>query len=145
MKNVFKNRLTDQYHFIDKTSVNPNDIINLRQSVGWDIDSFENWKSYINQSIAVIGVCNSDNLLVGAAFLVGNLRHAVVCDLTVNPEHQRKGVGESIIYKIMYTINELGILYIYTELAETNPFRNKMMQSGFEVTGGSLFLDTTQF
>jgi len=141
MKNIFINKLPDQYYFVDKSSIKPEEIIELQLSVGWGRDSLECWQSCIDNSIATIGVRDSNDKLVGAAFLAGNLRHAVICDLTVNPDHQFKGIGGAIMFKIMDKISEMDIPFIYTELVETNPFREKILQSGFKVTGGSLFMD----
>lgn len=141
MKNVFKNRLTDKYHFVDKSSITALDMIDLQSSIMLDSNSEKDWDININLSLAIVGVRDINERLVGVAFLAGNYRHAVFCDLTVNPEFQHIGIGESIMYKIMEEIERLEIFYVYTDLAETNPFKEKMIQSGFKDTGCSLFLD----
>ena len=143
MKTIFNEHLPNGYYFVEKTSINPADIIKLRESIGWDKGgSADDWVKYVDQSLATICVQDSDGKLVGAALLVGNTRHAVFCDFTVGLAHQHKGIGNAIMTRIMQQIELLKISYVYAELAETNPFREKMMQSGFKMTGNSLFLES---
>lgn len=140
MKNIFDaNTLPTESHFAESSSLNAHEIMSLRQSVGWDPDTEERWKSCIKDSLAIISVRNDAKELVGMAVIAGNLRHAVLCDLVVNPNHQRKGIGEAIMHKALDTADRISITYLYSELAESNPFRDKMLQSGFQITGNSLF------
>lgn len=131
--------LPDQYHFINKTDIRPLEIIALRESVNWRGDTVDRWQECINQSLAIIGVRDFDSNLVGMACIAGNVRHAVLCDLAVNPDHQNKGIGAAIMSELLKVASELGISYLYAELADTNPFRNQMVESGFKVTGDGLF------
>lgn len=135
--------LPGQYHFTNKAAINPDEVIALRQSVGWRGDTPERWQECINQSLDIIGVRDSELNLVGMACLAGNVRHAVLCDLVVNPTHQHKGIGAAIMSKLLKTAGNIGVSYLYAELADTNPFRGSMIQSGFKVTGDSLFLETS--
>lgn len=132
-------RLPDSFYFIDKSQVRPDEIITLRESVNWNGDTVDRWQQCIDQSLAVIGVRDTESNLVGMACIVGNIRHAVLCDLAVNPIHQNKGIGAGIMSELLTTANVLNISYLYAELAKTNPFRNQMIASGFELTGDSLF------
>lgn len=140
MNNPFsKASLPNSFHLVSKTDVKPSEIITLRESVGWSGDSERRWQECIDQSLAVIGVRDRDSRLVGMACITGNIRHAVLCDLAVHPDHQRLGIGAAIMSELLKTTDSLGIMYVYAELANTNPFRDKMMAAGFETTGNSLF------
>lgn len=86
---------------------------------------------------------NSDSKLVGMACLTGNVRHSVLCDLVVNPDHQHRGIGAAIMSELLKTADDLGVSYLYAELADTNPFRDSMIRSGFKATGDSLFREFT--
>ena len=142
-KNAFADAtLPEQYHFTDKENIQPAEIITLRKSVNWKGDAPKRWQSCINQSLSIIGVRDSDSNLVGMACLAGNVRHGVLCDLVVNPAHQYKGVGAAIMSKVLKTADHIGVSYLYAELADTNPFRDLMIQSGFKVTGDSLFRES---
>jgi len=136
-------RLPEDYYFIGKGDISANEIITLRESVNWKGDTVERWQSCIAQSLAIIGVRNSESRLVGMACLAGSVRHGVLCDLVVNPDHQHGGVGAAIMSELLKTADDLGVSYLYAELADTNPFRNSMIRSGFKTTGDSLFREPT--
>lgn len=138
--NAFMNATLPEGHsFVDKSNIQPDEIIVLRESVGWKGDSLSRWQKCIEQSPAIVGVRDVDSNLVGMACIAGNVRHAVLCDLAVNSSHQRKGIGAAIMSELLKVATELEIMYLYAELAKTNPFRTKMIESGFEITGDSLF------
>jgi GNAT superfamily N-acetyltransferase len=136
---IYKNLLPDGYMFGDRTNVQPEEVMRLRESVGWQTDLAKRWTSVLASNLAVISVRDSNDMLVGMACLAGNVRHAVVCDLVVSPDHQHKGIGEAIMAQLEEATSRLGVWYVYAELAPTNPFREKMIASGFKETGASLF------
>ncbi len=131
--------LPDRYYFTDEKSVTATEIITLRESINWRGDTRERWQTCIEQSLAVIGVRDSESNLVGVACLAGNVRHAVLCDLVVSPAHQHKGIGAAIMLELLKAADRIGVSYLYAELADTNPFRDSMIRSGFKATGDSLF------
>ncbi len=138
--NPFNNAsLPGLYRFVNKANISPLEIITLRESVNWKGDTTARWQECIDQSLAIVGVRDSESILIGMACIAGNVRHAVLCDLTVHPIHQKKGIGAAIMSELLKTANELDISYLYAELAKTNPFRSQMLESGFKVTGDSLF------
>jgi GNAT superfamily N-acetyltransferase len=133
--------LPDHYVLASKTDIKPTEIIALRKSVGWKTDTAERWRQCIDQSLAVVGVRDAAGSLVGMACLTGNARHAVLCDLAVNPNHHRRGIGAAIMNELMQAAYDNDVSYLYAELAETNPFREQMLESGFKNTGDGLFMD----
>jgi N-acetylglutamate synthase-like GNAT family acetyltransferase len=135
--------LPEGYSFVDKNSVQPEEIIALRESVSWRGDTVKRWQKCIDQSLSIIGVRDSNSTLVGMACIAGNARHAVLCDLAVSPSHQRIGIGAAIMSELLKSANDLDISYLYAELADTNPFRTQMLASGFKVTGDSLFMEAS--
>lgn len=141
-ENAFANaNLPEQYYFTDKENIQAAEIITLRESISWKGDTPERWQSCIEQSLAIIGVRDSNSDLVGMACLTGNVRHAVLCDLAVNSAHQHKGIGAAIMSELLKAAASIDVSYLYAELADTNPFRTSMIQSGFKVTGDSLFME----
>ncbi|MCA1806520.1 MAG: GNAT family N-acetyltransferase [Actinobacteria bacterium] len=131
--------LPEGYAFIDKTEMQPQEIIQLRKSVGWSGDSEENWQKCIDQSGVIVGVRDKDQELVGMGRITADPRHAVLCDLVVHPGHQQKGIGTALVTERMHKAEELGIPYLYTELASDNPLRAKYKDIGFVATGDGLF------
>jgi N-acetylglutamate synthase-like GNAT family acetyltransferase len=135
--------LPEQYYFVNKVDIHPAEIIALRESVNWKGDTIDRWQECIDQSLVIVGVRNPESKLVGMACIAGNVRHAVLCDLAVHPTNQNQGIGAAIMSELLKAANDLGISYLYAELADTNPFRNQMLQSGFRVTGDSLFMESS--
>lgn len=113
----------------------------LAVSVGWE-SSLDGWKTAVGNCLFVVGV--RDDMyekLVGVGFLVGNNRHAVLCDLMVDPEHQGRGIAKAIVNERFRRARDLGIPFLYTELAMTNPMRRHYENLGFWTTGRSLFYE----
>lgn len=139
MPRTYNSTLPAGYYFASSDDLSPIEIIDLRTSVNWFGDTEERWLRVIEQSLDIITVRSSSGRLVGAACLAGNLRHAVICDLAVRPGHQHMGIGGAIMSKLERLVVDLDVKYAYAELAATNPFRQKMIESGFRETGNSLF------
>jgi len=142
MDTAFNSVLPGGYYFVDKSGIKSDEVIKLRQSIGWDDGgSLDKWKKCIEQSLVIVGVRSVNKELVGIAFLAGNLRHVAFCDFIVNSKHQHIGIGGAIMTKIMQTIRDFDINFVYAEFADANPFKEKMLKAGFKVTGRSLFKD----
>ena len=141
MNNVFNRDLPTGYSFVYKTDIPIMEIILLRKSVGWTADTPERWVDVLKWSLFAVGVFDANKKLVGFACLAGNVRHAVMCDLCVSPVDQHKGIGQAIMSQLYDAASALKVSYVYAELAETNPFRQLMIESGFKQTGSSLFWD----
>lgn len=136
--------LPQGFSFCDQSTITTQEIMTLRGKIGWAVENQAIWQRCISQSLAVVGVCDKNNRLIGIGFLTGSIRHAILCDFAVVPEFQNKGIGTAILYKRLIIANELNVRYIYTDLAKTNPLRSKYIKLGFEETGGGLFCDTTK-
>jgi GNAT superfamily N-acetyltransferase len=124
------------YSFVDEYSIEPEEIIDLRNAGDWGTETNrEVWASVLNDSIATVGVRDEAGLLVGVGFLTGNARHAVLCDFIVHPEHRGQGIGSAILQRRVDIADELGIPYLYTELAKTNVLTAKYETLGFAAAG----------
>lgn len=142
---IERTTLPDSYSFIDKSTIDPKEIIELRESVGWAGDSVEHWQQSMDQPLGVIvGVRNIEGQLVGMGRITADPRHAVLCDLAVHPDHQNKGIGGALVTERMRIAKEQDIPYLYTELAPTNPLRNLYKAMGFISTGNGLFRNGKQ-
>ena len=128
------------YRFVDKSDLVPSEIIDLRTSVGWDGDNAETWQDCINsQNGIIVSVRDDQGTLVGMGRVTSDPRHAVMCDLVVNPNHQNKGIGKALVLERMRIIRELDIPYLYTDLAEDNPLKPVYEELGFKATGRGMF------
>lgn len=144
-----EHRLTDEqlslpegYNFVDKSQLQPDEIIGLRESVGWDGDTTEQWQNTIDQPLGVIvGVRDEEGSLVGMGRMTADPRHVVLCDLVVDPEHQHKGIAAAIVGERMRIADLRNIPFMYTDLSPTNPLKGLYDKLGFVATGGGLFRD----
>ena len=111
----------------------PQEVLEVRRSTGWaENEKEEGWLLNPTSCLSAVGVRdNSSGQLVGMGFIVGNTRHAVLCDFNVRPEHQGKGIGKAILLKRLELIKELGIPFVYTSLDPSNPLRKLYEDSGF--------------
>lgn len=132
--------LPNGYKYVDRIDVTPQEIMNLRKSIGWKSDTQEVWKDILADTLVFIGV-KYHGELIGMTCVSGSLRHAVLCDLCVSPEHRGKKIGLALIKEQLRLSDELGISYLYAELSDENPFRRLLHDEGFKSTGSSFFRD----
>jgi ribosomal protein S18 acetylase RimI-like enzyme len=127
------------YSIVDKSDISPEEIMTLRGMVGWDPDTSERWQECIERSLAIVGARDTDGQLIGMGRLVGDVRHAVLCDLAVVPEHRGQGIGSMILDERIRIADEMDVAYLYAELAADNPLARKYQDLGFVATGNGLF------
>jgi ribosomal protein S18 acetylase RimI-like enzyme len=133
------NTLPEGYTFVAKDAIEPSEIITLRESVGWTGDSPKVWETCIEQPGILLGVRDTANAeLVGMGRVTADPRHAVLCDLAVNPAHQSQGIGKAIVWRRMLLALSAKTPYLYTELAPTSPLRPFYEELGFIATGHGL-------
>lgn len=126
-------QLPDGYYFVDETTITPEDVIDLRDAADWGTErNVELWRKVIDQSMATVGIRNSTDLLVGVGFLAGNIRHAILCDFVVHPDHRGIGLGRSILSRRINIADAFGIPYLYTELSKTNTLKTYYESLGFK-------------
>lgn len=124
--------LPEAYSFVNRLGVTPEAIIALRGAANWGTEqSADVWQNTILQSLATVGVTDPTSELVGVGFLAGNNRHAVLCDLVVDPKHRGRGIGRAILLKRMEIADQIGIPYLYTELSRTNNLTGLYVELGF--------------
>ena len=76
------------------------DYCELRESVGWLLFSKEQTqKALINSLYTVIAV--KDSQTVGMGRLIGDGMYYTIVDIVVQPDYQRRGIGNNIINRIL--------------------------------------------
>jgi GNAT superfamily N-acetyltransferase len=68
---------------------------------GWGRGTLDVWDSCLRQSLCVVSARDEDASLVGIGFLIGNMRHAEIVDLSVRPDVQRMGLGRRIVSSLV--------------------------------------------
>jgi len=135
-----------EYEFVDDFEMTYDEIMNLRKSVGLDPDTLARWSDCREQQSYFGGVRAEDveaefykNDLVGMIRLAGDVRHSVVCDIVVHPDHQRKGLGTAMLKEVLAYADRIGVSHLYTDLGENNPMQSTFEALGFVSTGHNLF------
>ncbi len=123
--------LPNGYHFVERNALAVEDVMALRESVGWGDDDRQRWNDCFEQSLCIVGVATESNQLVGVGFVAGNARHAVFCDLCVHPKHRGRGLALSLFQWRLDWIRRHGIPYLYTSLSAQNPLRRAYDEAGF--------------
>ena len=131
--------LLKDYIFVDKTEIQPQEIIILHKAVGWVGDTVNHWQEIIDQPLGVIIGTRYKGKLIGMGRMTADPRHAVLCDLAVHPKHQHNGIGTALVAERMHIAQDRKIPYLYTELAPTNPLRSLYKDLGFVATGNGMF------
>jgi|GEM_PF-1041951 len=132
--NLLPEHLPDDYSFTD--DITADEVIQLRTAGDWGTVTDPGiWQTVIDQSLATVGVRHDDSKLVGVGFLAGNIRHAVLCDFIVHPDHRGQKIGLALLHRRVNIADEMGIPYLYTELAPTNRLVNRYVALGFVATG----------
>ena len=138
MSNEDRAALPERYCMIDKMGLDPESVIALRDAADWGTERNPDvWKTAIEQSLATVGVVGPQQNLVGVGFLAGNIRHAVLCDLVVHPDHRGRGLGQAIVRRRVHLADQMRIPYLYTELASTNNLASLYEELGFVATGNA--------
>ncbi len=142
-----KINIPEAYKLVNKEDMTAEEVLEVRKSTGWGNGGPEEdetaWLENLETSFVAVGARSEvTGELVGMGFIVGNKRHGVLCDFNVRPEHQGKGIGTAILEERLRIADEIGIPYLYTSLAETNPLRHKYEELGFVATNSS-FIRTT--
>lgn len=92
------------------------------RNMGWGRGTAGVWDSCLRQSLCVASARDEgDTSLVGIGFLIGNLRHAEIVDLSVRPDVQRLGLGRRIVSTLVEFAAESEIRYLNLFAAPGRP------------------------
>jgi ribosomal protein S18 acetylase RimI-like enzyme len=115
------------YSYADRSLTRPEEIIQLRELEGWYGDTPGGWQPIIDDTRNIfVGVRDQDQNFVGMGRVTGDTRHAVMCDFVVHPSHRGKGLGTEVLLERMRKAEQAGIIYLYTDIKDTNPLKNSI-------------------
>ncbi|MBX4201450.1 GNAT family N-acetyltransferase [Candidatus Saccharibacteria bacterium] len=132
---------TPNFELSDTRDIDVVEIQKLRESVEWLPDTPEVWQRTLETALAVSSVYSEDEL-VGIGFLVGSPRHAVLCDLCVNPANQAQGIGTKLVESLVDAANNQGIRYVTLTMNEKNAdwLEGLYSKNGFQMIGNAMQL-----
>lgn len=132
--------LSKGYHFVYH-DIHPEEINKLRRKFDWNPDTPEKWRTCMDESI--FSGIRYNQELVGIGFIAGNSRHGVLCDLSVDPQHEDRGLAKSLVNELLQLAKQKGMKYFYLHMSTPSPLREEYLSLGFRDTGGSLFRNDT--
>lgn len=90
-------------------SVNPEDVQDICQSVGWSWREPELIRKALKNSVAVISVWHNGSM-VGFARATGDqVFNATIWDMAVRPSYQGQGIGRLVMFEILRHLEDDGI------------------------------------
>lgn len=99
--------------------VDPIQLADLRQSVGWNRMERESGSSRLKNYLQIC--CYDDTKLIGFVSAVSNgVTDAYIQDLMVNPEYQNRGIGTALMNQAIGYIKKDGIYMISVVYGEEN-------------------------
>ena len=84
----------------------------------------------------------NDKKLVGIGFLLGGPRHAMLCDICVDPSNQGEGHGRKLVESLVQAADDLQIKYVTLTYDERSPWLADLYGSvGFERINNAMQLN----
>lgn len=100
--------MTEEYQFVLRPSLKPEDLGRLRQIVGWDA-AIELYQQTLGKTYLWVG-CFIGEELVGYVDVVSDgVADAYIRDLIIHPQHQRQGLGTRLVSLAIDQVRHDGI------------------------------------
>lgn len=85
------------------------EVPNLRELVGWD-GRYSDYPTLFERCNFWAGLRDEENKLIAFGYIAGmGLQHAYMEDIIVHPEFQKKGIGESLVRKLLQEAERVGL------------------------------------
>lgn len=100
--------------------VKKHEIPDLRQAIGWERRDSD-YPALFEHCLFWAGLRDIDGNLIAFGCMVGpGMEHGYLEDVIVHPSYQRKGIGKSLVKKIIQEADDRGISIITVSFAEAN-------------------------
>lgn len=85
------------------------EVPNLRELVGWD-GRHSDYPTLLERCNFWAGLRDEENKLIAFGYIAGmGLQHGYMEDIIVHPDFQKKGIGESLVRKLLQEAERLGL------------------------------------
>ena len=101
------------YRFELRPNLLPEQVAELRMSVGWDA-ALDLYKRSLCRTYAWAGRFVEQQLIGYGDVVSDGVGDAYIRDLVVHPDHQRRGVGSSLLSLLIETVRDAGIRMVST-------------------------------
>ena len=120
---------------IDTTQLNK-----LWNAIGWSSRDLNKWKNALLKSTFVISVWDAEKL-IGLGRILEDGIMCMFYDIAVHPDYQRRGIGTSIMNKLIDKVKDKRYVSIGLFTWEGNPANNQFYKKfGFEKVGTGMEL-----
>nr|WP_090577841.1 GNAT family N-acetyltransferase [Paenibacillus sp. OV219] len=115
----------------------PHEVPKLRESVGWD-GRYSDYPILFERCNFWAGLRDEHNELIAFGYVAGmGLQHGYMEDIIIHSEHQRKGIGEALVKRLLLEADRAG-LEIVTLTFDTK-LTSFYTKSGFVPCGGGVW------
>ncbi|WP_020614915.1 GNAT family N-acetyltransferase [Paenibacillus daejeonensis] len=113
------------------------EVPDLRESIGWDRHD-QYFPELLHRTIFWAGVRNEVGRLIGFGYITGpGMPHGYMEDIIVHPEFQNKGIGKSLVQRLLEEANtrKIGIITVSFDPRNGDFYE----RCGFLTSGGGLW------
>ncbi|NQX65991.1 GNAT family N-acetyltransferase [Paenibacillus alba] len=113
------------------------EVPNLREIVGWD-GRYSDYPTLFERCNFWAGLRDEENKLIAFGYVAGmGLQHGYMEDIIVHPEFQKKGIGESLVRKLLQEAERVGLEIV--TLTYDSKHTSFYTRSGFTPCSGGLW------
>ncbi|TJY42571.1 GNAT family N-acetyltransferase [Cohnella pontilimi] len=89
--------------------IEPDEVPALREQVGWD-GRHSDYPTLFDRCNFWAGLRDEHNVLIAFGYIAGmGLQHGYMEDIIVHPAHQRKGIGQALVKRLLLEAERIGI------------------------------------
>lgn len=124
------------YNILKNGPVNPKEIEDLREAVGWD-RSGETYARILQQHYAYYTARSVNGKLVGyVSVLSDGITNAFLLDLMVHSDHQRTGLGSHLVKRSIRDMKQAGVRCI--QVTFDDHLESLYSECGFHIFKGGI-------
>ncbi|MEC0225671.1 GNAT family N-acetyltransferase [Paenibacillus alba] len=113
------------------------EVPNLRELVGWN-GRYSDYPTLFERCNFWAGLRDEENKLIAFGYVAGmGLQHGYMEDIIVHPEFQQKGIGESLVRKLLQEAERIGLEIV--TLTYDSKHTSFYTRSGFTPCSGGLW------
>ena len=127
--------MTDSIKYTENGPFQPEEIQALFRSAGFDVQPLSRILGAISGSTTYITATDRDKLVGFGRLLTDYHSIAYINYMAVDPDYRRKGIGQSILRKLVEASRDVDRVFLYTNTADAFYLRN-----GFKSSEKRLYL-----
>lgn len=116
--------MTDSIRYTLNGPFRPEEIHALFQAAGFDVRPLSRIVGAISGSTAYVTATDGDKLVGFGRLLTDHHSLAYINYMAVDPGYQRKGIGQSILRKLVEASGDVDRIFLYTNTADAFYLRN---------------------